>query len=270
MKVLVFALVATINLISCNTGSLDYHPSLKNEKIAASPTSVNVVCSKKQYKPKSGSLIASMTPRQLIDELIQVKPSAFGTYEELSDYDDSIEKRIRQTGVKALPILTAYFNKSYQKQSAFGCDETRFVRVKRIAHDIDRFEFRLRGTDKGKQTIDAFERAIKRVEKPGFTKKDLSYYRTMFLNDLKGINHYDSSIQDTFWVRYGIEMSETELVEFSNFLIDLAPTYPSWSETDYIKDYSRINKAGNPRQVHVLKNPGRFYEVYKEFKKTKR
>lgn len=240
-----------IGLFSCNLKAQDYQ-----------------VCFEKNYQPKSEATIASMTPRQLIDELIEFHPSAFHTYEEGANYEDSIRKLVRQAGVEALPILTEYFNKSYQKQSAFGCDNFRVATVTEIAWDIDRFEFRLRGTDKGKQTIDAFERAIKRVEKPGFTEKDVSYYRKS-LNDLKGINHFDANIQDTFWVRYQIEMPDKELLEFSNFLIDLDPTYPSWSDTDFIKDYSRINEAGNPAQVYVLKKPERYYDAYLEFQKTK-
>ncbi len=258
MKFLVILLFVVINLFGCNFSVLTKNPFSNDDS-----------CSEKRYKPKSEAIVASMTTRQLIDELIQFRPNEFRTYEELTDYRISIEKRIRQAGVKALPIFTEYFENSYHKQSAFDCDKSRFDRVDNIAWDLDRFDFRLRGTDKGKLTIDAFERAIKRVEKPGFTKKAVSYYRKT-LNDLKGINHYDISIQETFWVRYGLEMSKSELVEFSNFLINLDPTYPSWSDRDFIKDYSRINEAGNPRQVRVMKNPERFYKAYLEFKKTKR
>lgn len=253
MKISAIVLFVVINLFSCNLRALNYQ-----------------VCFEKNYIPKSESQIASMTPRQLIDERIKRDPGAFRTYEELANYEDSIEKRIWQAGVKALPVLTEYMNNSFHSQSDFKCDNSRFGTVQRIANDIDRFEFRLRGTSEGKQTIDAFERAIERVEKPGFTNKDVSYYRTMFLKYLKGINGVDGAIQDTFWVRSQIEMSDKELLEFSNFLIDLDPTYPSWSDTDFIKDYSRINEAGNPAQVYVLKKPERFYEAYKKFKKTKR
>jgi hypothetical protein len=252
MKISAIVLFLVINLLSCDLMALNSR-----------------ACFEKNYKPKSESQIASMNPRQLIDERIKTDPAAFRTYEELADYEDSIEKRIRQAGVEALPVLTEYMNNSFHSPSAFKCDDSRFAPVQRIATDIDRFEFRLRGTSEGKQTIDAYERAVERVEKPGFTEKDKSYYRTMFLSDLTGINHYDENIRDTFWVRYQIEMSDKELLEFSNFLIDLDPTYPSWSGTDFIKDYSRINEAGNPAQVYVLKKPERFYEAYEKFKKIK-
>jgi hypothetical protein len=227
------------------------------------------VCLEKNYKPKSESQIVAMSPRQLIDERIKSYPGAFRTYEELANYEDSIEKRIRQAGVKALPVLTEYMNNSFHSQSAFKCDDSHFATVQRIANDIDRFEFRLRGTSEGKQTIDAFERAIKRIEKPGFAKKDKSYYRTMFLSYLKGINEIDRAIQDTFWVNNGIKMSESELLEFSNFLTARNSAYPSWSDKDFIKDYSRINEAGNPLQVYIIKKPELYYEAYLKFKKRR-
>jgi hypothetical protein len=269
MKTLLFLLFVITNLFSYNFRALNYQSKPQNEKLTAIPTPTNTDCSEKKFKPKSKAIVASMTIRQLIEELTQSIPSAFRTYEESADYEDLIGKRIRQAGDKALPILTEYFNNSFQTQSAFYCDNWRFATANRIAHDLDRFEFRLRGTTKGKLTIDAFERAIERVERPGFTKKDISYYRTMFLKYLKGINGVDRNIQDTFWVRYGIMISDSELDEFSNFLIERDPTYPSWSDTDFIKDYSRINKAGNPLQVYVLKTPEGFYEAYEKFKKTR-
>lgn len=263
MKITVILLFVVINLFSYNIMALESG----NEKLTTSPTHSNADCFEKKYEPKSEASIASMSPRQLIDELIESHPSAFRTYKEVADYQDSIEKRIRQTGNEALPVLIEHINNSFRAPDDFRCDNLRFSTVQRMAHDIDRFDFRLRGTDMGKRTVDAFERAVERVEKPGFTKKDVSYYRTMFLKDIKGINHIDRHIQDTFRVRYGIEMSESELVEFSNFLIELDPTYPSWSGTDFIKDYSQINGAGNPRQVYVLKDSERFYKAYQKFRK---
>lgn len=227
-------------------------------------------CFGERYQPKSEAEVASMTTRQLIDELIRLEPRVFKSYEEVSDYMNAIKKRIRQAGDKALPVLTEHMNASFYSKTAFECDHKRFGTANQLAHDIDRFEFRLRGTSEGKQTIDAFEQAIERVEKPGFTERDVSFYRSMFLSDLKGINGADEKIRDTFWVRYRIEMSDKELVEFSNFLIELDPTYPSWSDWDFIKDHSRINEAGNPLQVYVLKEPERFYQAYLRFKETKR
>lgn len=269
MKLCVVVLFIAIYLFGFNFGEFNDQSKLENQKLTASPAPADVSCFGENYKPKSEALIASMTTRQLIDELIMMEPSAFDTYVDPYDYRNSIEKRIRQAGAEALPLITEYMNNSFQNQSDFDCDNSRFSTVQRMAHDIDRFEFRLRGTSDGHLTIDAYERALERVEKPGFTQKDVTYYRTMFFNQLKGTSHVDRNIQDTFWVRYRIEISEGELLEFVNFLIELDPTYPSWSGTDFIKDQSRINKAGNPKQVYVFKQPERFYEAYLEFKDSK-
>lgn len=264
MKTLVILLFIVINFFSCNSGSLDYKPKSESESLAAGHTPA-VVCMEKNYKPKSKATLASMTSRQLIDELVKNNPESFGSYSEVANYESLIENHIRKAGVEALPVLTEYMN-AYEPQSASECEELRFAIVKRMAHDIDRFEFRLRGTKEGQLSINAFERAIERMEK---VNKGVSEYRNLFLRHLKGVNEVDGAIQDTFWVRKKIEMSDSELLEFSNFLTARDPTYPSWSDTDFIKDYSRINEAGNPAQVYVLKKPERYYEAYLEFKKTK-
>ena len=86
------------------------------------------------------------------------------------------------------------------------------------------------------------------------------------------IGFADENIRETFWVRYKLKMSDEELLEFSDHLVERDPTYPSWSERELIRDDTRVNSLGFPtsRQVYVMKRPGRFYEAYLEFKKTKR
>ena len=234
--------------------------------------STRLDCFGEKFKPKSEALIASMTPQQLVEELVAVQPSTFDTYDEIVDYQELIEKRIRKKGarIKVLSVLTEYFDKSYKKQSSFNCDKFWVDTLYKIAWDIDRFEFRLRGEEKGRQAIDAFESAIKRAESPGFaSKKVLSYYNNT-LDDLKGIGEYDRKIQNTFLIRKSMELSDDEMLKFSNYLTELDPTYPKWSYWDFIKDYSRLNEAGNPIQRYVLIKPKRFYETYEEFKKELR
>ena len=91
----------------------------------------------------------------------------------------------------------------------------------------------------------------------------------MTLEETKGVNDTDKNIRDTLRLKYKIILSNPELLEFSNFLVTLDPMYPSWSGTDFIKDYTQINEAGNPLQVYIMKHPERYYEAYLEFKKTK-
>lgn len=229
-------------------------------------------CFGEKFKPKSEASIASMTPRQLVEELVAVQPSAFDTYDEIGDYEELIEKRIRKKDVriKVLSVLTEYFDKSYKKQSSFNCDKFWVDTLYKIAWDLDRFEFRLRGEEKGRQAIDAFERAIKRAESPGFANKKVISYYNKTLDDLKGTGEYDRMIQDTFLIRKSMELSDDEMLKFSNYLVELDPNYPKWSYWDFIKDYSRPNDAGIPLQRHVLLKPERFYEAYVEFKKELR
>jgi hypothetical protein len=253
---------------------LNDKPTSKSEKLTITPTPTPVVCLEKNYQLKSKASLAAMTPRQLIDELVKFNPDTFDPYfedinsEELN-YEWLVGKYVRKTGTKALPVLTEYMN-AFEPQSASYCEGLRFSIARRLAHDLDRFEFRLRGTKEGQLAIDAFERAIERGEKPGVKEKSLKEDRTIFLRELKGVNEVDQAIRETFLMRKSIEMSESELLKFSNFLTERDPTYPSWSERDFVKDYSRINKAGNPLQVYILKKPERFYEAYLAFKDTKR
>lgn len=220
-------------------------------------------CSEKNYKPKSKTELAAMTPRELVEELVKSTPALYDS-KEMPDYIRTIELKIRKAGIEVLPVLTEYMNE-VEPERGSRCEESRFSTAQIIAQDIDRFEFRVRGTKEGQQAIEALERAIKRMEKV----EEHNGSQTLVLDKLKGTNEVDEAIKDTFWVRKKIKLSEGELLEFSNFLIARDPTYPSWSDTDYIKDYSRINEWGNPLQVYILKKPKRFYEAYSEFKKAR-
>ena len=123
----------------------------------------------------------------------------------------------------------------------------------------------------------ALESAINRMRAAGYGQKDQHEWpqhgrfelAVTYLKEANGTNPADEAIRDTFWVRHKVQMSDEELLAFSNFLVARDPTYPSWSEQDFIKDYTRINEAGYPFQRYVMRKPERFYEVYMEFKKTK-
>jgi hypothetical protein len=265
MKTLFIFLFVAFNFFSCNVSSLDYKPESGHEQSITSPTPAAIVCLEKNYEPKSEAEIASMTPRQLIDELVKVNTNSFDTYAELADYEDSIENRIRKLGINALPVLTEYMN-AYEPNSTAYCDDLRFAQARRMSHDIDRFEFRLRGTKEGQLAIEAFERAIKRMENSGIDQEKIEQAS---LNRLKGINWVDWEIQRTFRINKKIEISDSELLDFSNFLTERDPTYPIWSDSNIVTDNSQTDGAGNPLQVQILKRPERFYEAYSEFKKTK-
>lgn len=224
-------------------------------------------CWEKEYKLKSETELSAMTPHQLIDELIKSSPARYASLEQMHNYEGSIEMKIRQAGIEALTVLTEYLN-DYEPQSDSECDESLFSVAQRVAFDIDQLTLRLRGTKVGQQTIDALGRAIERMEKIK-SKEKTSHYIYFDLKLLKGINSFDEAIQDTFRVKKKIKISESEMLEFSNFLTARNPTYPSWSGKELFKDYSQINEAGNPAQVYVLKQPERFYAEFAEFRKKR-
>ena len=141
--------------------------------------------------------------------------------------------------------------------------EIRFHHAVMMVKELDEHVVRLRSSPEGRSAIEAIERLAARMIALGKTEN----YTETDLPELKGVNFADESIRDTLWVKYRIKMSDSELLEFSTYLVQVDPTYPSWSERDFIKDYSRINEAGSPAQVVVMKQSNRYYHAYLAFKK---
>lgn len=283
MKALLVLFFVGSGFIADASGSLNYEQNTKNEIAvitptpAATPTKVADGCVEANFKPRSEADIAAMTPRQLIDAEVtsELQRNSFDSFFAWADYQTLIGKYIRRSGAEMLPVMTEYMD-AYDPIKGSKCERIRFSVAAREANDLDRFRFRLRGSKEGLLTIAALEHAIERMAKAGFDDKKRDYDNNrvfrlhgLFLEEMKGVNEVDHAARDTFWVNRKIKMSDEELLEFSNFLISRDPTYPAWSGTDRIKDFSRINEAGSPAQVRVFKNPERFYEAYLEFKKSK-
>lgn len=235
-----------------------------------------VECLVENYKAKSKTELSAMLPRELIDELIKINPNSFDSYSALADYEDLIAKFVHKAGVKVLPVISEYID-SYDHKKRSECTELRLAIVSRLASDIDRFDFRLRGTKEGLLLIDSLERALQQIvtDEPGTSFFNGSKGRHqpaafIFLPELKGRNEVDRSIVDTFRVRYKITLSESEIVDLTNYLILQDPKYPAWSKTKLFKDDSMVNKAGNPMHFNVFKNPKPFYKAYLELKRSKK
>lgn len=235
------------------------------------------VFSAQGYKHKSKDGLAHMTPGQHIDEW--VKEQVHHRYDVLDEQKNVIRKYIRIDGLKTLPRIIEIIDE-YDPTLASGKSgykEERFDAVLMLLDDLDNYVIRLRGTEEGKRAIDALELIINRMRKAGYSQKDqvewAKYSRFDFtlknLEWIKGVGEIDDNVKDTLWVRYKILLSKEELLAFSNFLVTRDSSYPSWSETDFVKDYTRINEAGNPLQVYLLRKPERYYEAYLEFKKMK-
>jgi hypothetical protein len=231
-----------------------------------------------KYRHKSEAEIARMTPAQRVDEWVD--EHVYHRYDLEDDHADIIKRYILRDGLGALPrmieIMDEYDPTKFREGQ--GRRGERFDACWEMLGYIDHQVVRLRASEEGRRAMEALERAIDRMRAAGYGQKDQHEWEqhgrfdlaVMYLEEAKGVNLADRAMMDTFWIRHKVQMTDEELVAFSNFMVARDPTYPSWSEKDFIKDYTRINEAGNPAQRHVMKKPERFYEAYLEFKKTKR
>jgi len=230
---------------------------LKSGRVMVALDPILIPESRKTYTHKSEAEIARMTPAQRIDEQISEHEN-HGL--ELSDKQSALITRYRRRdGLRGVEYVIQLID-AYQPKRT---NDIRFHHAVMMATEIDEHVIRLRSSPDGRQAIDAIERLSVRMRSLG--KKE--NYTETDLPSLKGVNMADDSVRDTLWVNYRIKMSDAELLEFSNYLVQLDPTYPSWSERDFIKDNSRINEAGSPAQVYVMKEPRRYYQAYLGYKK---
>lgn len=211
----------------------------------------------RNYKHKSEAEIARMTPEQRIDEMIMEDGERTTNHE---DYRLLLQRYLHNDRLKGWTHLIELID-SYVPKTR----DSRYSSALRMTEDIDERVVRLRGTTEGKRIIEAIERLSSRMRAAG--KEDATESMLRFA---KGINFTDHAIRETMWVKYRIKMSDRELLEFSNYLVKRDPTYPSWSQRAFIKDYSRKNEWGNPRQVHIITKPAPYYQLYRVFKKNKR
>ena len=234
-----------------------------------------------KYKHKSEAEIARLTPAQRVEEW--VNEQVHHRYDVLDDHGDIIKKYILRDGLKALPrmieIMDEYDPTRFREGK--GARGERFDACWLMFGYIDSDAIRLRGSEEGRRAMDALERAIQRMRAAGYGQKEghdewkwiqngRLELAVTYLEEAKGIGFTDRAIKDTFRLEHKILLSDEALLAFSNSLVVRDPTYPSWSDTNYFRDYTQINEAGNPLWVYTMKKPERFYEAYLEFKKTKR
>lgn len=215
-----------------------------------------ILIPKSIYKHKSEAEIARMTPAQRIDEQISEREHM---WEHPDKHSDLIRKYRRIDGLKGLPYLIELMDGYNSKRTR----DTRFSEAMMMAADLDDHVLRLRASPEGRDAIEAIRRLTTRLHAAG--EKDS--IADMVLRSTNGVNFADEAVRDTLWVKYRIEVPDGELLEFSNYLVRHDPTYPAWSETDFIKDHSRINEHGNPALVYIMTKPKRYHEAYLAFKK---
>ena len=230
-----------------------------------------------KYKHKSEAEIARMTPAQRMDEW--VNEQVYHRFDLSDRHRDLLRKYIQQDGLKALPrlieIMDEYDPTKFREGK--GRRGERFDACWLMLGYIEGFSVRLRSSEEGKRAMDALERAIQRMRAAGYGQKDQHEWAergrynlaVIYLDSAKGINPKDKDIRSTLRFIYKITLSDSELLEFINFLAAHYPEYPSWSEINLVEDSSQLDGAGFPVRIGVLKKPERFYEAYLEFKKTK-
>jgi hypothetical protein len=206
------------------------------------------------YKHKSEAEISRMTPEQRIDEQIKEHDHMLKHADKQSDL---IQKYRRMDGLKGSEHLIKLIESYNPKRLR----DSRSSLAVMMANDIDESIVRLRASPEGIRVIEAIERLSAKMVAAGKKRS----YEELELPRLKGINFTDRAVRDTLRVKYRIEISDDELLEFSNYLVKNAPTYPGWSKQYFMKDHSRINEAGNPLQVYVMKSPERFHRAYLKF-----
>jgi hypothetical protein len=229
-----------------------------------------------KHKPEAE--IINMTPAARVDEWIdeQVRHR----FDLDDDHSALIRKYVQRDGTKALPRLIEIMDEYDPAQRNQKRKDERFDAAVLMLSFIDRQAVRLRASEEGRRAIKSLEQGVQRMRAAGFARKDGHAWEwapdgrfglaEIYLKEAVGIGSVDEAIRETFRIKFKLVLSDSELLEFSNFLVAHYPDYPSWSEQDFIKDYTRLNEAGYPFQRHVMKTPGRFYEAYSEFTKKTR
>lgn len=209
----------------------------------------------RNYKHKSEAEIARLTPEQRIDEVILEESHRTISHEK---YRLLLQLYRRRDGLKGSSRLIELIDGYNPKRTK----DTRFHSAMRIAEDIDERVIRLRSSINGNRVIQAIERLSTRRRAEGKSDESIDWV----LQSTKGVNGKDRDVRDTLWVKYRIKMSDSELLDFSNYLVKYHPTYLSWSERKLITDYSRKSE-GHPLRVFIMTRPIRYLHAYRAFKK---
>lgn len=261
MKALIVLLFVGVNFFACDFRSLSQKETSANEMVTPSSTPKIKECEKTDYKHKSEAEIAAMTPAQWIDEMVSEQLYHMPAFED--ETADLLGDYIYKEGVKILPLLIEYLN-DYDPKGSSDCDRSgmRFAISSAYADSLDNTIFRLRGTTEGRLAIEALGRGVGRMREAGFEKSDHKFNGRFnlslhHLEMAKGTNIRDEMIRATLRARHGVQMTESEYLDFSNFLTSLDPAYPTWSD---------VGEYGPPPLMAESK---RYYEAYLKFKARK-
>jgi hypothetical protein len=210
----------------------------------------------RNYRHKTEAEIARMTPQQRIDEEIKERDHLTDSADK---QDDLIRKYRVIDGVKGASRLIELID-SYGPQRLRNPASHAIL----IASDIDENSVRLRGSPEGRQIIEAIERVAARM-RAGGQNDDAEHLETT-IQRMRGVNFTDYSVRDTLWMHYRINLSDAELLEFTNYLIQHHPTYPRWSSRYMAKDNSNKRDPSLGTLLLIMKQPKRYYDAHLAFK----
>lgn len=257
MKTLVILLFVGIVCVSCNFGLLEYQRSSASNIQSVDPGPNCFQNEQKDYRFKTDLELESMTPSELIDEVVGAD------YFDLpgsGEYWTKTHYYLRKSGADLFPTLTNNLN-SYDVGNTSTCSTLRFQVTAATADYLDNFCIRLKGSNDGLLAIGALERSIERMRAAGFVEGGSKGNRNLdfailFLKGLKGKNVTDQKISDTLKARHGVSMSDDELAKFSNYLVSTDAGYPSWSE------------PGEYQIPMLMKESKKYHDAYLKFKKN--
>jgi len=226
---------------------------------------------------KSESEISQMTPDQRVQEYSdEYYHHAFWD----GDYIDMLNKYILQDGTRALLAITQIINE-FEPTNPKANSRERDARAfagEALLSQVDGHLVRLRSIPEGRTAIDAITHLVQRMLAAHFNTADVTKpehsdrHRYQATRDeaaeLRGLNMFDHTMQDTFRIQYKIRLSDKQLLGFVNYLISQDPRYPTWSDVEDYKDMRNRNAAGNPRQYVILTNAAPFINAFRKYKRA--
>ncbi len=208
--------------------------------VALSP----VLIKEGNYAHKSEAEISAMTPAQRVDEYLKElyyhRGDGINNYTAGRDQRDVIFDYIIKDGIKALPALADIANRYHPENLDDYEKADEFVNAFYLVEQIDSNVIRIRATVEGRKAIKVFESVLNRMNKAGYANEKHSG-NTEYISKLKilkilqgnSVSFRDLHIRETLFERYKIKMSDEELINFSNFLTSVDPTYPSRCKLTY-------------------------------------
>jgi hypothetical protein len=222
--------------------------------------------------------IVRMTPDQRVQEYCEEYARHSDGH---SKYRHLLADLIMTDGSKAVPALTRFVNEfdpNDRKANNQRRDANCYA-AEGLLYQMDQGRVRLRGISEGRIAIDAIKRLAERMKAAHFDRereeteysRPLRYEGTLGgLRSLESINRYDHAIRDTLALRYNIDLSEDDILGFTNSLLSKDPYYPTWSEIELFKDRRKTNEGGYPLQYLIVKDIGLFYQAYLRYRTTTR